>query len=201
MLHLGPQAKNQKLILSSRRPSWSSYASGTAPTDTMLEQTIRRTLLRPSRQPLAACLRCQWRTFHATYPRLAGPSPQLSKTPKPVDEKKAVAAPASGQAQTTPQESEPLAGAPRSYGKRVDDFKPRTLGRPIGLPNPPKAGENTGVDTRTAKQKRDDFVDFQKHMRRREELYDPIPTLFSFFSLPPRPPLPANSPGRFSSNN
>lgn len=169
------------------------HASGTAPTDTMLEQTIRRSLLRPSRQPLSACLRCQWRTFHTTYPRLSGASPQPSKTPKPVNEEKYVAAPPPAPAQLPPTESEPLAGAPRSYGKRVESFKPTTLARPIGLPKPPKAGENTGIDTRTAKQKRDDFVDFQKHMRRREELYGP-PS-----QCPPTPT--ANSPGRFNNNN
>lgn len=159
----------------------------------MLEQTIRRFLLRSSRQPLAACLRCQWRTFHTTYPRLAPPSPLPYKTPIPSDGKAADAAPVAAQAKPSPQESGPLANAPRSYGKRVKNFEPTMLSRPIGLQNPPKPGENTGIDLRSLKQKRADFVDYHQHMRRREELYvQPTPC-----SLP----LSHQQPRHFSSNN
>jgi mitochondrial ATPase complex subunit ATP10 len=55
-----------------------------------------------------------------------------------------------------------------------DEFAPRTLDRPIGLLYPPQEGQNTGVDMRTLRERRDDFVDYEKHLKRRQELYDTI---------------------------
>lgn len=65
---------------------------------------------------------------------------------------------------------DPLAGAPRSYGKRVDEFVPKVLNRPIGMNQPPRSGDNTGKDTRTIRQRRDDLVNWEKHLERREQL-------------------------------
>lgn len=64
----------------------------------------------------------------------------------------------------------PLDEAPRAYGKAVSEFTPKPLSRPIGLPNPPRPGQNTGIDKRTLRQRRDDFVDYDKHLKRRKEL-------------------------------
>ncbi|EPQ66976.1 Bgt-1228 [Blumeria graminis f. sp. tritici] len=63
-----------------------------------------------------------------------------------------------------------LQEAPKAYGKDVSEFTPRPLDRPIGLCSPPQAGENSGIDTRTWKQRRDDFVDYDKHILRRRQL-------------------------------
>jgi len=93
-----------------------------------------------------ACISCQWRTFSTSYRQLAD---KPAATPVP----------------------SPLADAPRSYGKSVDEFTPKPLSRPIGLPNPPHAGENRGIDNRTWRQRRADFVDYDKHLVRREQLY------------------------------
>ena len=98
----------------------------------------------------AACLLCQWRSFSTSYRRLAEKEPPATPSPPP---------PAS-----------PLEGAPRAYGKAVTDFTPKPLNRPIGLQNPPRPGENWGIDTRTLKQRRDDFVDYDKHLIRRKQL-------------------------------
>lgn len=59
---------------------------------------------------------------------------------------------------------------PRAYGKRTDEFTPRPLSRPIGMSQPPQIGENSGVDFRSLQQRRDDFVNYEKHLKRREQL-------------------------------
>jgi ATPase complex subunit ATP10 len=114
-----------------------------------------------------ACLRCQWRSFYFSHRRLAEPAKKA-----PIAEK---ALPI-----VQPPPENPLADAPKAYGKSVDQFEPKPLNRPIGLQRPPRAGENSGLDSRSWKQKRDDFVDYDKHLERRKQLYadyTPIETL------------------------
>ncbi|KEY71049.1 hypothetical protein S7711_00873 [Stachybotrys chartarum IBT 7711] len=102
------------------------------------------------------CTLCQWRrTFAATALRPA--TTQKPGTGTEMDPRAGIAG--------TPIE------APRSYGKRTEGtFTPKPLPRPIGMPLPPRVGENTGLDHRTLKQRREDFVDYEKHVARRKEL-------------------------------
>ncbi|KAJ4408626.1 Mitochondrial ATPase complex subunit atp10 [Gnomoniopsis sp. IMI 355080] len=139
----------------------------------MLEQMITRSFLRPSRRTLAPCIRCQWRAVSNTHPRLAGSKPQVNQPPtnaSPSDSSKQAVPVSTGEQAPPAPEPSPLENAPRRYGRRVDQFEPTPLLRPIGMQYPPKAGQNTGIDLRTRKQKRDDFVNWEKHLKRRAEL-------------------------------
>ncbi|PWY83140.1 hypothetical protein BO94DRAFT_536620 [Aspergillus sclerotioniger CBS 115572] len=51
-----------------------------------------------------------------------------------------------------------------------DDFIPPTLDRPIGSAISPQEGQNTGIDDRSFRQRRDDFVNYERHLERRKEL-------------------------------
>lgn len=152
--------------------------------DTMLRRATPRSM---------TCLVCQWRAFNTSYRRLEAPKPK-EQPPKPSEEtpKPPIAedAPAKLARQSMfgaapdpePSHDPALAKAPRSYGKQVEEFTPLPLSRPIGLHYPPEPGQNSGLDPRTLKQRRDDFVDYSKHIARRKELY--VHTHLLSFSSP-----------------
>ena len=130
---------------------------------------LTRTGIR-TRSRAATCLLCQYRSFSVSYRRLADKPP--APTPAPGSDPKAPspAPPAANGPGKLDVPEGPLAHAPRSYGKALKDFTPTPLSRPIGMNHPPAAGENTGIDTRSLKQRHQDFTNYEKHLQRREYL-------------------------------
>ncbi|KAH8663123.1 ATP10 protein-domain-containing protein [Tricladium varicosporioides] len=114
---------------------------------------------------ISDCILCQWRSFSSSYQR---PEEKLVKPSLPPASKAASAIPKTSTSPVLPES--PLQDAPRAYGKAHSKFDPKPLNRPIGLPKPPQAGENTGIDKRAWKQRRDDFVNYDKHLERRKQL-------------------------------
>ncbi|KAL8770050.1 MAG: hypothetical protein Q9209_004088 [Squamulea sp. 1 TL-2023] len=53
---------------------------------------------------------------------------------------------------------------------KPQNFTPKPLSRPIGVLYPPQPGENSGIDPRSWREKRDDLFDYNKHLVRRKEL-------------------------------
>ncbi|KAI9738667.1 MAG: Mitochondrial ATPase complex subunit atp10 [Cirrosporium novae-zelandiae] len=51
-----------------------------------------------------------------------------------------------------------------------DEFFPKPLARPLGLQKPPRPSENTGIDSRSWRERREDFVNYDKHIVKREKL-------------------------------
>ena len=60
-----------------------------------------------------------------------------------------------------------------------DDFAPKPLNCPLGLPYPPFEGQNTGIDKRSFRQRRAEFVNYDKHIERRKELCEPRFTFYT----------------------
>lgn len=136
--------------------------------------------------------RCQWQSFstqtclYAKKPLQPIEPPKAFKAPAapaiPKDVLDPAAAAPAAEIGQEPIEAEapkkvspadlpsPFQDAPRAYGKAVEEFTPKPLSRPIGMPNPPQAGDNSGIDARSWKQKRDDFVNYDKHLAKRKML-------------------------------
>ncbi|CEJ85988.1 Putative Mitochondrial ATPase complex subunit ATP10 [[Torrubiella] hemipterigena] len=121
----------------------------------MSSRRVEMALMSLGRRPLT-CLYCQSRrSFTSSALRAARPEKPAAGTS--FDPKSDISGPA--------------IEAPRSYGKKFQgEFTPMPLPRPIGMPLPPRPGENTGVDNRTREQRKKDFSDYDKHLERRKEL-------------------------------
>jgi mitochondrial ATPase complex subunit ATP10 len=85
------------------------------------------------------------------------------------------------------QKAEPPAPTPSTSKNKVEEYNPYKsrferpehwdrswvpppLGRPIGYPNPPQPGENTGIDSRTFAERRRDYWDQEKQTKKQHEL-------------------------------
>ncbi|PGH02545.1 hypothetical protein GX51_04571 [Blastomyces parvus] len=116
--------------------------------------------------PRNRCLSCQ---FRGLQPQLRSRDASTSSSGSSTPAKPAGTAQTKTPPRTTNNNknaTDPLEEAKGPKG----EFTPKPLSRPLGLPYPPQAGQNTGIDNRTLRQRRDDFVDYDKHIVRRQEL-------------------------------
>jgi ATPase complex subunit ATP10 len=97
-----------------------------------------------------------FQTARRAYASLPNPKSDKPTTPPPVKEYKA----------PTDQPGYKL----REKSDNAEEFTPTPLSRPIGMPNPPTPNENMGKDARSLRQRRDDFVDYDKHLARRSKM-------------------------------
>ncbi|KAL6243001.1 Mitochondrial ATPase complex subunit atp10 [Rhinocladiella similis] len=56
---------------------------------------------------------------------------------------------------------------PIPRGERGEKFTPSVLSRPLGLEHPPLPGQNSPVDTRSLRERKEDFANYQKALERR----------------------------------
>lgn len=113
----------------------------------MEERATRAAMLKPSSLGLSTfggrnkvCLFCQYHILGSLSRRNASSTPSPPKLP----------------------------AAPSTNSD--EDFTPKPLNRPLGLLTPPIPGQNTGIDLRSWKQRREDYVNYDKHIERRRQL-------------------------------
>ncbi|KIX04631.1 uncharacterized protein Z518_05501 [Rhinocladiella mackenziei CBS 650.93] len=56
---------------------------------------------------------------------------------------------------------------PIPRGEKGEKFTPSVLSRPLGLPHPPRPGQNSPIDTRTLQERREEFASYEKALERR----------------------------------
>ncbi|KAL3434061.1 ATP10 protein-domain-containing protein [Aspergillus tetrazonus] len=124
-------------------------------------------LLEPSLLQSSLCLKCQLRGTSAVRPRA---SLRSYTTPNSNGEKPSASTKATTSRRIQfQQNATPQSAPPKAHDPREQEPIP-LLDRPIGSAIPPQEGQNTGIDKRTLGQRRDDFVNYEKHIKRREEL-------------------------------
>ncbi|QDS74310.1 hypothetical protein FKW77_003963 [Venturia effusa] len=119
---------------------------------------LLRSLIRKSEQSI--CHSCATRQFHALQPLHQTPQPQ---NPKPIQNPPKNLLPPKTPTQTPRHPS----SIPRR-GLKPSELQ--LLGRPIGQTIPPRPSDNSTKDTRTWSKKRQDFGNWERHLKRREEL-------------------------------
>ncbi|KAL4809609.1 ATP10 protein-domain-containing protein [Aspergillus unguis] len=122
--------------------------------------TLLSSFLEPSIRQSSRCLSCQLRNATTLRPR---PTLRAYAT-KPDGEK------ASAPSTRKPQfQEDATPKASTSDNASEGDLIPY-LDRPIGSGIPPQEGQNTGIDKRSWGKRRDDFVNYERHIERRKEL-------------------------------
>ncbi|KAL3480225.1 ATP10 protein-domain-containing protein [Aspergillus californicus] len=120
--------------------------------------------LDPSILRSSRCLRCQLRGATATTLQsrsiLRSYATKNSNAEKP---------PVSTNRKLQFQQNASYSSSPLETNEPDPEIIP-ILDRPIGSGIPPLEGQNTGVDSRSMRQRRDDFVNYERHIERRKEL-------------------------------
>ena len=79
-----------------------------------------------------------------------------------------------------PENLSAISRIPIPRGVTGEKFTPSVLSRPLGVEQPPRPGENSPIDSRSLREKHEDFTSYDKALqRRRVYLRDVLPSLLS----------------------